>query len=1012
LPALFGDDPNWGNGFFFAIPYGAEEPTIAHIMSRLIEQRGMVPKGEGIRGWGDFVGEFAARVFTYDYELEDELQRRCHTMHMSPMERIDPDKPLYRIHSDYEPEPFGINYVRLDADPKAAEITVDFRGMQDPDIHSDWRACIIAVENDGKRRYTPLWNAGRMSMAVGPDDSAHFLSVAATPTALPKDNYNTGFSHSTLTVGQYAPKYPWEAEITGAVPGAPVKRLGDVGYVETGHQGVLYAPRRATGEVLARFQEHYAKIREQAVMIPGTQDEACDRFAAVLNLTTYKTAIDMMAPGRPHPNGGGWVSDSAKVAETAYVGPNAMVIGQSEVSDNAIIEGNAIVIGNSRITGNAKVSDGVVIDGETLDGFSRKWRPGKMHHELPRRWTTMKGFSDHNVERLWVNHAMNGEGGIRLNDYYYMAGPADQFLTFRETGPQLHGFVYGKPEYAKVDGKWGMRIKNAAQYGMLNPRAADLGEITLALTLRRETASAGTVLDLGVDTDNAMVLTLRKSGTPRFVATSGGKDVVKLSGKTKIPLNQWASVRVELDGRTASLFVDGKKEASTGTTFRASDVYLPDAVRRNYLGNSRTRKSPFIGVLDELVIYYTVHPDFADLMPPVVHCPYRPTEGALEAVEAYAKAYDAYMSKKKAAEDAKKKADEAAKKEAAEPSDAPETTVLAVRPTNSTLEEKQKYYADLKKRMSQRMGELDAAHPQMAKLVSEIDRLNKEIRDQTSKAKKEFYETPYAKKIEAERLAAHKRMHKVNREDNARFNEFKESRPEFQAEMQVIHEQKETIKAEWNKIPKEQRTKALEKKHSMRLHRLVKQSRTIEHRYRRIYRMQNPEMAERVNAAKQEAHAGNSIVHEAQKAYLTPRIQPIKTRIAELKEQKRKLQGEVDAPVRPEKSALGENLRGYFADYWNKSIANYSKRFHKQKEEGQVSGRVSVPAADDRHRVRAALKAWSTPEDTWSTSVDWDWRIREEVDGRIARLPLLQKWLQRARGPVLKNRPVDANPKQ
>jgi hypothetical protein len=176
--------------------------------------------------------------------------------------------------------------------------------------------------------------------------------------------------------------------------------------------------------------------------------------------------------------------------------------------------------------------------------------------------------------------------------------------------------------------------------------------------------------------------------------------------------------------------------------------------------------------------------------------------------------------------------------------------------------------------------------------------------------------------------------------------------------------------------------------------------------------MQNPEMAERVNAAKQEAHAGNSIVHEAQKAYLTPRIQPIKTRIAELKEQKRKLQDEVDAPVRPEKSALGENLRGYFADYWNKSIANYSKRFHKQKEEGQVSGRVSVPAADDRHRVRAALKAWSTPEDTWSTSVDWDWRIREEVDGRIARLPLLQKWLQRARGPVLKNRPVDANPKQ
>ena len=39
-------------------------------------------------------------------------------------------------------------------------------------------------------------------------------------------------------------------------------------------------------------------------------------------------------PARKHPNGGGWVADTATVSETAYVGPEAMVFGNAEVYDN------------------------------------------------------------------------------------------------------------------------------------------------------------------------------------------------------------------------------------------------------------------------------------------------------------------------------------------------------------------------------------------------------------------------------------------------------------------------------------------------------------------------------------------------------------------------------------------------------------------------------------------------------------------------------------------------------
>ena len=37
-------------------------------------------------------------------------------------------------------------------------------------------------------------------------------------------------------------------------------------------------------------------------------------------------------------------------------------------------------------------------------------------------------------------------------------------------------------------------------------------------------------------------------------------------------------------------------------------------------------------------------------------------------------------------------------------------------------------------------------------------------------------------------------------------------------------------------------------------------------------------------------------------------------------------------------------------------------------------------------------------DENWSTSIDWEWRMRQEVDGSIEDLPLLKKWILRARG--------------
>ena len=67
--------------------------------------------------------------------------------------------------------------------------------------------------------------------------------------------------------------------------------------------------------------------------------------------------------GHWHSNGGGWVSNSATVASTAYVGPRAAVYGNATVSGNARIEGLAWVNGGGSVSGNAVVKDNAIIQG-------------------------------------------------------------------------------------------------------------------------------------------------------------------------------------------------------------------------------------------------------------------------------------------------------------------------------------------------------------------------------------------------------------------------------------------------------------------------------------------------------------------------------------------------------------------------------------------------------------------------------------------------------------------------
>jgi len=83
--------------------------------------------------------------------------------------------------------------------------------------------------------------------------------------------------------------------------------------------------------------------------------------------------------GSYHPNGGGWVEHTARVADTAYIGPKSCVSGRAEVSGNAALRGDSIVGHNAVVSGNAVIRDAYVTDYARVYGNARLTNEATAH---------------------------------------------------------------------------------------------------------------------------------------------------------------------------------------------------------------------------------------------------------------------------------------------------------------------------------------------------------------------------------------------------------------------------------------------------------------------------------------------------------------------------------------------------------------------------------------------------------------------------------------------------------
>ena len=75
-----------------------------------------------------------------------------------------------------------------------------------------------------------------------------------------------------------------------------------------------------------------------------------------------------------HPNGLGWIANTAKVADTCYVGPHALVYGHAELTDKVCVVVSAQVSGHAKLSGDVIVSGNAWVSGTTKASTGRIWK--------------------------------------------------------------------------------------------------------------------------------------------------------------------------------------------------------------------------------------------------------------------------------------------------------------------------------------------------------------------------------------------------------------------------------------------------------------------------------------------------------------------------------------------------------------------------------------------------------------------------------------------------------------
>lgn len=207
-------------------------------------------------------------------------------------------------------------------------------------------------------------------------------------------------------------------------------------------------------------------------------------------------------------------------------------------------------------------------------------------------------FTGHHMSMLAQAYAGTGEEafGTKLRNLVASLHECREALS-REPAIQSTG---GRLSGTAVD-----LARGAYIYGQLPAGSVDgLTAMTFAAWVRPAAAANwARIFDFGNDTRTYAFLAQRDgAGLPRFAITrnfAGGEQTIV--GAAPLPVNEWSHVAVTLDGRTGTLYVNGK-QAGQNTALTLTPALL-GSIANVWLGRSQYNDPTFAGAYQDVNIW-------------------------------------------------------------------------------------------------------------------------------------------------------------------------------------------------------------------------------------------------------------------------------------------------------------------------------------------------------------------------------------------------------------------------
>jgi hypothetical protein len=302
------------------------------------------------------------------------------------------------------------------------------------------------------------------------------------------------------------------------------------------------------------------------------------------------------------------VADTAKVDATAYIGPEARVLGSAQVAgqarvlDHAVIAGAAVVSdqaevsGHSIVKGEAKIRDAARVRGHAFVGGRVQLRERARVADLVDLQEHIEISGDACVRGISAPlDGSKASGHAILDADYAMAFQLADGVHFHHipwggwyfdevaaklTKPRglVASYAFRETEGAQAMDEFGalvapirgaperrtgeLKMDGKGQYLCLDPSLTDAPAATWIVHARLPDAKAQPLFSINSPAEGGVVMGVNAQGCLMASLSVSGEAPVLFASKARLRMDAPLSLSLRVDGSTASLFINGRRFAT------------------------------------------------------------------------------------------------------------------------------------------------------------------------------------------------------------------------------------------------------------------------------------------------------------------------------------------------------------------------------------------------------------------------------------------------------------------